>query len=141
MRIQSIISLCGLAGLILLAGCSSHNNDGVVAGSSAPVPDNATVKLIQDSINADPALKGASITVKVENNRLTLMGTVPKHRAIRTGDDGSIQGADEQQSSHRRIQHADHTREVIGLKTKGGRCSVPPPSLNDLMAEREFDLR
>ncbi len=43
---------------------------------SAPVPDNATVKLIQDSINADPALKGASITVKVENNRLTLMGTV-----------------------------------------------------------------
>ena len=76
MRIKSIISLCGLAGLILLAGCSSHNNDGVVAGSSAPVPDNATVKLIQDSINADPALKGASITVKVENNRLTLMGTV-----------------------------------------------------------------
>ena len=76
MRIKSIIPLCGLAGLILLAGCSSHSNNGVVAGSNAPVPDNATVKLIQDAINADPALKGASITVKVENNRLTLMGTV-----------------------------------------------------------------
>ena len=76
MKRVSLLSLGVLALLLILAGCSSHSNDGVVAGSNAPVPDNATVKLIQDAINADPALKGASITVKVENNRLTLMGTV-----------------------------------------------------------------
>jgi osmotically-inducible protein OsmY len=77
MNAKLIFALCILAGFITLAGCStSSSGPKIVSYGSGAAPDAQTVKAIQDKINADPALKGASIQVSIENGALVLEGTV-----------------------------------------------------------------